>query len=224
MLTIASVVTIATMSSAPDTVVPEHELEQPVTGNDLVDAMDEPAVKPGLEGDADDSEDVNHLHDTNSVGMNKLTGSPKYESDTLGADHGVKTPGYTDQDARLGKNGHYYIGPSRRRIGAGFGRRRAPPARLTPEKQDDADEALAPFGTPSPTSAPPPPPPFIKYEEKLNPPPPPTPSPKEQVKRLTALTRRRRYTSKYSTRRRSGSGGRYSSRRRGRGRGGGCRL
>merc|ERR1711934_898395 len=38
----------------------------------------------------------------------------------------VKPPGYTVDQARTGKHG-YYLGPSRRRIGAGFGRRRNVP-------------------------------------------------------------------------------------------------
>jgi len=36
----------------------------------------------------------------------------------------VRPPGYTTHDAHLGPSGHYYIGVARRRIGAGFGRRR----------------------------------------------------------------------------------------------------
>jgi hypothetical protein len=42
----------------------------------------------------------------------------------------VKPAGYTSKDARLTKHGHYYLGSGRRRIGAGFGRRR----RATEEK------------------------------------------------------------------------------------------
>merc|ERR1719183_1990026 len=33
-------------------------------------------------------------------------------------------PGYVTGDTSTGPAGHYYLGPSRRRIGAGFGRRR----------------------------------------------------------------------------------------------------
>jgi len=54
----------------------------------------------------------------NSLGLNIHTGGRVY------AHKSVKKEGYTTKQAWTGKKGHYYLGPSRRRIGAGFGRRR----------------------------------------------------------------------------------------------------
>lgn len=99
-------------------------------------ATDEPSKVEGVRDD-DEDKDVNRL---NSVGANTLTGdghkaASKLEADDDGEDpaadpgiergsYKVKSPGYIEQDAYTSEDGHYYIGLSRRRIGAGFGRRR----------------------------------------------------------------------------------------------------
>merc|ERR1712093_103707 len=82
-------------------------------------------TKGHLQGAIDDPSDKN-LRDRNSKGLNKLTGTRHYTSHTLDGNGNVKSPGYTVDQARTGKHG-YYLGPSRRRIGAGFGRRRNVP-------------------------------------------------------------------------------------------------
>jgi len=77
----------------------------------------------------------------NSQGLNKMTGQAPVAYDgkiivdgMSEADHITSTPtmgrdyvtkGYTTEDAKTSSDGHYYIGSGRRRIGAGFGRRRA---------------------------------------------------------------------------------------------------
>merc|ERR1711988_2003575 len=103
--------------------------------NQLVPEMEEVELtkKGHLEGKIDDPSDEDDdggsdkdLRDKNKRGINKLTGTYGYRSHTLKADGAVKSPGYTVKQARVGKHG-YYLGPSRRRIGAGFGRRRNVP-------------------------------------------------------------------------------------------------
>merc|ERR1711939_828426 len=117
-------------ASAPVTELEESWLSESVGGSG------DDALKKILEGRLDDPEDKN-VNLSNSVALNKLTGDgslakSKLSKDKRGQDHGhVTGAGYTANDAYLGETGHYYIGPSRRRIGAGFGRRRRfPPARL----------------------------------------------------------------------------------------------
>merc|ERR1711907_338485 len=74
-----------------------------------------------LEGHVDDDEDRTYFR-KNSVGANRLTGTKTYRSKY---ENGLlRPPGYVTGDSSLGPHGHYYIGPSRRRIGAGYGRRR----------------------------------------------------------------------------------------------------
>merc|ERR1711871_1440166 len=125
----------------PDVVVPEQALQQ--------------TSRHELTGEPDDSEDVgDSLHDTNSVGMNKLTGTPDYQPDTADGEH-VRAPGYTDKDAETSEGGHYYIGPSRRRIGAGFGRRRAP-AYQSEDTKKGAEATLDKLGADPPPPTPPP--------------------------------------------------------------------
>jgi len=58
----------------------------------------------------------------NSRGKNSDTGGIKGLPKIINGK--VRPPGYTTDDAHTGPYGHYYIGESRRRIGAGFGRRR----------------------------------------------------------------------------------------------------
>merc|ERR1712070_242872 len=98
--------------------------------------------KHTLEGPLDDDSDHakgnwwypdRNLNDKNSDGLNKLTGSSKYESNTLKANGEVAKP-YVHTDAHLSKDGHYYLGASRRRIGAGYGRRRRTPKPIIPKK------------------------------------------------------------------------------------------
>merc|ERR1712100_89944 len=110
-------------ASAPVTELEESWLSESVGGSR------DDALKKILEGRLDDPEDKN-VNLSNSVALNKLTGDgslakSKLSKDKRGQDHGhVTGAGYTANDAYLGETGHYYIGPSRRRIGAGFGRRR----------------------------------------------------------------------------------------------------
>merc|ERR1711943_118634 len=110
-------------ASAPVTELEESWLSESVGGSG------DDALKKILEGRLDDPEDKN-VNLSNSVALNKLTGDgslakSKLSKDKRGQDHGhVTGAGYTANDAYLGETGHYYIGPSRRRIGAGFGRRR----------------------------------------------------------------------------------------------------
>jgi hypothetical protein len=57
-------------------------------------------------------------------GMNRMVGNRVYKPKVIpGNPPRVKPPGYVVSDSYLHK-GHLFIGPSRRRIGAGFGRRR----------------------------------------------------------------------------------------------------
>jgi hypothetical protein len=90
---------------------------------------------PGLEGHLDDAEDRDgdkYAHGVNPKGFNKQTGdgrtaaSKLVPEDGTGGSYTVKSPGYVTGDSYLGADGHYYIGQARRRVGAGFGRRRAP--------------------------------------------------------------------------------------------------
>jgi len=66
----------------------------------------------------------------NSLGADINTGGRHYKSKTVTRDYGgglkkkVVPPGYDSKDTWKDPWGHYYLGPSRRRIGAGFGRRR----------------------------------------------------------------------------------------------------
>jgi hypothetical protein len=121
--------------SSPDAIVPESDfisglLGVPPSGSGAGSgaAAHHPKgyVKygPGMvDGTIDDNSDY-HSDEVNSDGYNKLVG-PGKTSDMKGAH--VQSPGYTPDDAILGRKGHYYLGPSRRRIGAGFGRRRRSP-------------------------------------------------------------------------------------------------
>merc|ERR1711959_382057 len=102
---------------------PELEEIQTTKGH-LEGVIDDPSDSGN--GDHDDGGVDKNLHDRNKSGLNKLTGGRHYTSHTLDGNGNVKPPGYTVDQARTGKHG-YYLGPSRRRIGAGFGRRRNVP-------------------------------------------------------------------------------------------------
>jgi hypothetical protein len=119
----------ATYSSSAPGKVPKETPKVPNKGivkygPDMVDPT------PGYPGsDKDDPSDY-HAEDTNSEGYNKLVG-PGKTSDMK--DGHVQSPGYSAHDVII-KHGYYYLGPSRRRIGGGFGRRRrAPPGAKTIE-------------------------------------------------------------------------------------------
>merc|ERR1712139_451270 len=73
-----------------------------------------------LEGGLDRRMDKKY--DVHSIVRKKVTMpvSAKYENGK------IKPPGYVASDAVIGAGHKYLLGPSRRRIGAGFGRRRAP--------------------------------------------------------------------------------------------------
>jgi len=73
-----------------------------------------------LEGGLDRRMDKKY--DVHSIARKKVTMpvSAKYENGK------IKPPGYVASDAVIGAGHKYLLGPSRRRIGAGFGRRRAP--------------------------------------------------------------------------------------------------
>jgi len=83
--------------------------------------------------DESDHDAMKHI-EADSLGNNPITGEPMSKNDngmadnhveydpTMGRD-AVKSPGYTTQDSNT-EEGHYYLGSGRRRIGAGFGRRR----------------------------------------------------------------------------------------------------
>jgi len=73
-----------------------------------------------LEGGFDHRMD--RKYDVHSIRRTKVTlpTSTKYENGK------IRPPGYVASDARIGAGHKYLLGPSRRRIGAGFGRRRAP--------------------------------------------------------------------------------------------------
>ena len=66
----------------------------------------------------------------NSLGLHRLLGDGRHGKSKLDENGKIRSPGYTPEDAYLGPKGHYYLGPGRRRIGAGFGPRR----RRTPTK------------------------------------------------------------------------------------------
>merc|ERR1711959_453759 len=74
-----------------------------------------------LEGGLDDQGD-RHYDVKNSLGVNKLLGGRVYKPKVVGGH--LQPPGYVTGDTSTGAQGHYYLGPSRRRIGAGYGRRR----------------------------------------------------------------------------------------------------
>lgn len=82
-----------------------------------------------LEGDIDDEEDkpLSYLK-KNSQGKNRIFGHAYDQygrlKSKLKKNGQVRRPGYTPADAYTSPSGHYYLGMSRRRIGAGFGRRR----------------------------------------------------------------------------------------------------
>jgi len=76
--------------------------------------------------EVDDEEDK-HYGAKNSLGVNRILGKRKFRSKYQtreGMEGLVRPPGYVTADTSQGPQGHYYLGPSRRRIGAGFGRRR----------------------------------------------------------------------------------------------------
>merc|ERR1711907_839359 len=64
---------------------------------------------------------MNRKFNVHSIARKKVTlpTSTKYDNGK------IRPPGYVASDARIGANHKYLLGPSRRRIGAGFGRRRA---------------------------------------------------------------------------------------------------
>merc|ERR1711934_170608 len=100
-------------------------------------------TKGHLQGAIDDPSDKN-LRDRNSKGLNKLTGTRHYTSHTLDGNGNVKSPGYTVDQARTGKHG-YYLGPSRRRIGAGFGRRRNVPFVIPKSWKESGKKVLSKY-------------------------------------------------------------------------------
>merc|ERR1711871_1218651 len=113
-----------------DDVVPEEEPVKPLTEFKY----------SKLEGGQDDPEDEPpYLTSKNSEGDNRIAGdgrsTKKLEdgSITSKATEGA----YTSEDAYTGTIGHYYLGASRRRIGAGFARRRRGDI---PNYSDDEDE------------------------------------------------------------------------------------
>jgi hypothetical protein len=79
----------------------------------------------------------------NSLGLKILTGDGRFAKSKLNADGQVTGAGYTTADAYLGPKGHYYIGPGRRRIGAGFGPRRR--RSKTPEPEHPKHEREKPL-------------------------------------------------------------------------------
>jgi len=111
--------------------------------NDLDALVQEEAtdgkLRPFL-GHYDDPEDRAAMRNakafTNTFGRNMITGKKVTKTDNgmadtshwhyIGGTKYVKSPGYAWEDAHTGPHGHYYLGTGRRRIGAGFGRRRAP--------------------------------------------------------------------------------------------------
>jgi hypothetical protein len=99
-------------------------------------------AKNQLHEKADDSDDIMHVynHKTGKLeAKKKKRNSLKKNVDNgdLLKNHTLYNPvmgrkyvlpgGYTSKDQHMSKNGHYYIGNGRRRIGAGFGRRRRTP-------------------------------------------------------------------------------------------------
>jgi hypothetical protein len=160
-------------TKSPDTVVPEVQtlLQSEVTyGAADVDptpgyqtdnglsgtsnGVGWPSMEGTMAGDIDDPSDANPGSGEggegtdNSDGLNKLVGGGK--TSDMGPTkygYGVKSPGYTPFDTSMDKDGHYYLGPSRRRVGAGFGRRRnaAPPPPPTPQPTNE-------FGKPEETA------------------------------------------------------------------------
>jgi len=99
-------------------------------------------------GVIDDAED-NYPNAKNSLGRNKLIGDGRTVANLTNDDGslaGRSGGGYSHEDAYTGKHGHYYLGPSRRRIGAGFGRRRAgdPDAYPGAPKDDEGQPTLPP--------------------------------------------------------------------------------
>jgi len=136
-------VSAVSAKSDADAVVPEEKLSpnpftdvEPTGDVDVTMNFEDVSTemttnKNVLEGPIDDDTDMPHgehdlanknLNSNNSQGLNRLTGGPHYESKTI--EHGNVVHPYSDEDAKLSPDGHYYIGASRRRVGAGFGRRR----------------------------------------------------------------------------------------------------
>jgi hypothetical protein len=128
--------TLAT-SVVGDEILPELELFQDamVEGpdentNDMLEMKPDDIVQ---EGDAElDEEDVveemSAATDNNGAAssMRSLTEEEMAMATATSMDSAKRMPtgGYTWQDARVTPGGHYHLGPSRRRVGAGFGRRR----------------------------------------------------------------------------------------------------
>jgi hypothetical protein len=81
------------------------------------------ALKGALTGHHTSDEEDNKKLPLNSDGKDRIVGDKPWHSHVQ-ANGKVKPPGYTHQDAYSGPKGHYYIGQNRRRVGAGFGRRR----------------------------------------------------------------------------------------------------
>merc|ERR1711934_414838 len=120
---------------------PELEEIQTTKGH-LEGVIDDPSDSGN--GDHDDGGVDKNLHDRNKSGLNKLTGGRHYTSHTLDGNGNVKPPGYTVDQARTGKHG-YYLGPSRRRIGAGFGRRRNVPFVIPKSWKESGKKVLSKY-------------------------------------------------------------------------------
>merc|ERR1719440_1832398 len=108
------------------------------------DAEDRAALRAGpkeyVDGEGNNPITGVHIAGTDSNGMKDthLKANPVMKREY------VTSPGYTTEDAKTSKLGHYYLGSGRRRIGAGFGRRRAPvQAPLTPEQAKKQKAQLA---------------------------------------------------------------------------------
>jgi len=106
------------------------------TAEHLVGKLDDPSDNEDGDYDAAD----HNLNDKNSLGLNKKSGTPEYTNEPTDGPAGTKENGYSTEQAKLDGQGHYYIGASRRRVGAGFGRRRriggAAPVNATTEEKD----------------------------------------------------------------------------------------
>jgi hypothetical protein len=131
--------TVPAQSSGVDATISDLESDF----DDLDELVQEEAndgkLRPFLDhyDDAEDRAAMKNVKPyTNSLGRNMITGKKVTKTDNgmadtshwhyIGGTKYVKPPGYAWEDAYVGPHGHYYLGSGRRRIGAGFGRRRAP--------------------------------------------------------------------------------------------------
>jgi len=128
---------------APEALAQDDEdlVQDTVLAQDDAVAQDGAAQGAARKGFAWDTTDDEMDHEAmmgrvkaDSLGNNPITGQPMSKGHLGMTDHHleydetmhrdfVKNPGYTTQDTST-EDGHYYLGSGRRRIGAGFGRRR----------------------------------------------------------------------------------------------------